>query len=101
MTSRILPDIALLATVRDLDGTSLRAAIDQTFEYRGTHPVPVSVPAPPEAWVPIYARIAESDGLEWRTLVEITEAVQTFLDPVLAGTATRWETEAWAWLSGK
>jgi len=93
-----LPDIALLATVRNLDGTILSAAIDQTFEYRGTHPVPVSVPAPSEAWAPVYARMAENDELEWRTLAEITEAVQTFLDPVLMGTAIRWEAEAWAWL---
>jgi hypothetical protein len=96
-----LPDIALLATVRDIDSVTLRNAIEQTFEHRATHPVPASVPAPPAAWAPVYARIAESDGLEWHTLVEVTEAVRTFLDPVLAGTNSRWGTEAWVWQARK
>jgi len=92
-----LPDIALLATVRDIDGAALRAAIDRTFEHRATHPVPESVPAPPEAWASVYARVAESDGLKWRTLVEVTEAVQSFLDPVLAGNPASWRAESWSW----
>ncbi len=72
--------------MRDIDGATLRAAIDQTFKHGATHPVPASVPVPPEVWASVYARVAESDGLKWRTLVEVTEAVQTFLNPVLIGT---------------
>ena len=74
---------------------------DQAFKHRATHPVPASVPAPPEAMASVYARVAESDGLKWRTLVEVTEAVRMFLNPVLIGTTTRWETEDWAWRSGR
>ena len=92
-----LPDIALLATVRDIDIVTLRKAIEQTFKHRATYPVPASVPGPPDAWASVYARIAESDGLKWCTLVELTEAVQTFLNPVLAGASARWGTEAWTW----
>lgn len=91
------PDIALLATVRNIDGATLRSAIDQTFEHRATHPVPAFLPAPAETWAPIFERIAESDGLPWRTLGEVTEAVQSFLNPVLAGTAVRWNTKSWTW----
>ena len=29
------------------------------------------------------------------------EVVQIFLNPVLAGTGTRWRTEAWAWSSAQ
>ena len=96
-----LPDIALLATVRDLDGASLRAAIEQTFAHRGTHPVPAAVPAPPEEWTPVYMRLAEDDGLVWRTLEDVAAAVRVFLDPVLAGTTARWECEAGVWRSGQ
>lgn len=93
-----LPDIALLATARDIEGKGLRTAIERTFEHRGTHPVPVSVPEPPAAWVPVYERIAQNDGLRWRTLNEVTEAVRSFLGPVLAGrAAVNWHAEAWAW----
>lgn len=96
-----LPDIALLATVRDLDSTTLRAAIEQTFNHRATHPVPTSVPAPPEVWASVYARIAANDGLKWRTLVEVTEAVRKFLNPVLVGTNARWSAGSGAWQAGE
>ncbi len=92
-----LPDLALLATAREIDGATLRAAIDRTFEHRGTHPVPASVPTPSVAWEPVYARIAANDGLVWQTLEEVTRAVQAFLNPVLTGETRRWKTELWTW----
>jgi len=52
---------------------------------------------PPTSWAPVYERIAENDGLQWRTLVEVTAAVQSFLDPVLAGNAASWHSESWSW----
>jgi hypothetical protein len=96
-----LPDLALLATVRDFDSSTLLAAIEQTFKHRSTHPVPVSVPEPPESWELVYARIAESDALKWRTVEEVTRAVQTFLNPVLSGTKARWRAETWSWQDNK
>jgi hypothetical protein len=96
-----LPDIALLASVRDIDSMTLRTAIERTFKHRATHPVPASAPAPPEAWVPVYARMAANDRLKWQTLDELTRAVQTFLDPLLAGEIGKWEAEAWAWSAVK
>lgn len=92
-----LPDIALLATARDLDGAVLRSAIDQTFEHRATHLVPAAVPEPPPAWTPVYERIAKNDGLTWPTLDDVTAAVQAFLDPVLAGRLLFWQPETWVW----
>ena len=76
----------------------LRAAIDSTFEHRGTHPVPESVPAPSAAWAPVYARIAANDGLEWRTMAEVTRAVQSFLDPLPSGELGTWSFDDWAWV---
>ena len=92
-----LPDIALLATVRDIDGATLRSAIDQTFNHRATHPVPKSTASPPDAWAPIYERLAEDDRLRWRTLAEVSNAVCAFLDPVLKGTKALWVVDDWAW----
>jgi hypothetical protein len=45
-----LPDIALLATADTLDADQLRAALQQTFEFRGTHMLPTSLPDPPGTW---------------------------------------------------
>jgi hypothetical protein len=69
---RDLPDLALLATTGPIDEAELRRAIEKTFEFRGTHPVPPVVPQPPEFWVAPYAAMAESDELAWKTLPEVT-----------------------------
>lgn len=92
-----LPDLALLATVADLDAASLASAIRATFANRATHPVPTLVPAPVPPWESVYARIAAADDLRWRTLGELTDAVCAFLDPVLAGHKGRWDAATWAW----
>jgi len=92
-----LPDIALLASAKDIDGAALRVAIDRILEHRATHAVPKSVHDPPTSWAPVYERIAENDGLPWRTLAEVKEAVQSFLDPVLFGNPASWHAASWSW----
>jgi hypothetical protein len=93
-----LPDLALLATIGALDAGRLRAALEQTFSYRGTHPLPPSLPAPPAAWMEPYAEMAKEDELTWKTLSDVTAAVGTFLDGPLAGEqGARWDPAAWCW----
>jgi hypothetical protein len=93
-----LPDLALLATARPLWASRLRAAIVRTFEYRGTHPVPSSVPTPPEDWGGAYAAMANEDSLPWTRLDDLTTAVRDFLDPVLGDPRERtWQPGAWQW----
>ena len=48
-----LPDIALLATIKSVDSGQLRAALQRTFEFRATHPLPPSLPDPPASWSPL------------------------------------------------
>ena len=92
-----LPDIALLATVADVDASALAAAIRETFSHRATHELPIALPEPAAAWEPVYARMAEANGLPWGTLTDLTLAIRAFLDPVLAGTAGSWDPAAWTW----
>jgi hypothetical protein len=95
-----LPDLALLATARPIDGLRLRAALEQTFAFRKTHPLPASVPQPPAAWAAPYAAMANEAQLAWSTLDEVIHAVRAFLDPVLNGKpVTRWIPGTWAWRS--
>jgi hypothetical protein len=94
-----LPDLALLATLEDQGSATLRDAISETFAHRGTHAVPSSLPDPPPAWQPVYARMAAGDDLPWRTLGDLVNVVRAFLDPVLAGTTGRWDPQAWKWRS--
>jgi hypothetical protein len=92
-----LPDLALLATAQAFDAVRLRTVLEQTFSFRKTHPLPMSVPAPP-AWESPYAAMAWEDQLDWATLGDVTEAVQSFLDPLLEGDLdATWNPTTWAW----
>lgn len=90
-----LPDLALLAQTGSFDGNRLRAALDATFGFRGTHPLPAAAPTPPVAWAAPYGRIAAEDALPWVTIEEVTGAVRAFLDPVLLGTTQTWDAAQW------
>lgn len=95
-----LPDLALLATAQPLDAKRVRAALEQTFTFRKTHGMPATVPAPLEAWRTPYAAMAREDQLPWSTLDDVTKAVQTFLDPVLAaGLDGTWTAATWTWVA--
>jgi hypothetical protein len=95
-----LPDIALLGTIRSLEATRLRAAIEQTFSFRATHERPKELPAPPPEWSEPYASMAEEDALPWPQLDDVFQAAKAFVEPVLAdaprlpiwsSTSKRWE----------
>jgi hypothetical protein len=77
---------------------AFKQALEQTFSFRKTHPLPMSVPAPPPAWESPYAAMAQEDQLAWATLGDVTKAVQSFLDPLLEGSldATSNPT-TWGW----
>jgi len=92
-----LPDIALLASVGPIDALELRRAIDATFSFRGTHPVPEAVPAPALAWAPVYERMAREDELPWATIVDAHSAASAFLDHVLRGGPGTWSPSTWSW----
>ena len=95
-----LPDLALLATVQRIDGKRLRAALEQTFTFRKTHALPVSVPPPPEAWRTPYEAMAREDQLVWTTLEDVAQAARVFLDPVLgSGVVGAWDPGNLAWLA--
>jgi hypothetical protein len=93
-----LPDLALLALAQELDAKRLRAALQQTFVHRNTHPLPGSVPAPADAWRIPYEAMARDDQLRWITLEDVTLAAKAFLDPVLAvGLDATWLPAEWRW----
>jgi len=93
-----LPDLALLASIREIHAERLRRALELTFTFRKTHALPVSLPEPQESWIEVYERMAGEDGLAWRTLADLTAAVRAFLDPVLVREASgRWLPVEWAW----
>lgn len=79
-----LPDLALLGSITDLKARRLRQAIQQTFDFRETHPVPNVIPDPPTSWESIYSVQAIEEELPWLTLPDLLTQVRRFLEPVLA-----------------
>jgi hypothetical protein len=93
-----LPDLALLASAGQLKAKRVREALEQTFNFRKTHPLPPSVPDPPAAWPAPYAAMAAEDKLRWATLPDVLQAARAFLDPILDGSAkTTWSADDWSW----
>ena len=92
-----LPDMALLATTEPLEAGRLRAALERTFAFRATHPLPSSLPNPPASWLTPYVEMARENELAWTTLEQLIAAVVAFLNPVLAGNGGVWRPAAWAW----
>jgi len=93
-----LPDLALLATARPIERRRLRAALEQTFAFRRTHGLPATLPEPASSWTAPYEAMARQDQLPWQTLVAVTTAARTFLDPVLTGDVdATWSPETWSW----
>jgi hypothetical protein len=92
-----LPDLALLAQIGSLDSAALRRALEATFAFRKTHPLPAALPSPPASWAERYAKLASDDELAWQTLEELAASVRGFLDPVLAGDEGTWSPDTWSW----
>jgi hypothetical protein len=93
-----LPDMALLAQTGPFSALELRAAIERTFLFRGTHTMPGRLPSPPASWAVPYERMASQDRLPWRDLPALERVVREFLDPMLAGQAGTWSPAAWTWI---
>jgi hypothetical protein len=92
-----LPDLALLAQTGAFHRAALRAALERTFTFRGTHALPRALPPPPASWDAPYARMARDNGLPWVTLAEVFQAASAFLEPVLTEGGADWSPELWAW----
>jgi predicted nucleotidyltransferase component of viral defense system len=92
-----LPDIALLATARSLESAQLREALEQTFTFRATHPLPQALPDPPASWSAPYTAIVRENDLTWKTLEQLAGVVRAFLNPVLIGVGGKWNPAAWVW----
>jgi hypothetical protein len=69
------------------------------FAERGSHPMPVYLPEPPEQWKVPYARLAAELGLQSDLLQGYREA-RVFVDPVLSGRrfGGHWDPAHRAWL---
>jgi nucleotidyltransferase AbiEii toxin of type IV toxin-antitoxin system len=74
---RDLVDLVLILEHEAPATERVSAAVDATFQRRGTHPVPEIVPEPPSGWAKPFTALAAECGLE-QTLATAHERVQAF-----------------------
>jgi hypothetical protein len=91
-------DILLLAGLGPIDGELLFQAIVSTFERRGTHPIPHSMPSLNQTLRREYARLADEVGLMFEDFDAAEAALRTFINPVLHGDDLGiWDGDTWKW----
>ncbi len=68
--SRDLVDLLLLLERDPPSAEDFRAALSATFSARGTHPIPVNLPGPPDEWADEFAAMATEVRL-WTTRLDV------------------------------
>jgi predicted nucleotidyltransferase component of viral defense system len=92
-----LIDILVIAGAEPMEASSLREALERTFEQRGRQPLPDALPVPPDEWRRPFALLAAEVGIGPELEAAFKEAA-AFLDPVLGGkVAGCWDPAAKSW----
>lgn len=69
-------DMFLLIESVEIDESLLKQAIDEVFDYRGTHEVPSDLQDPPKNWGPRFQKLANECGIE-KSLDEIMKKIRS------------------------
>lgn len=94
-------DMPLIAQALDgQQAADLRQAIDLTFQFRGSHPVPKMLPPPPRQWLGPYARLRETERLPWTDIDQLHTVASELLNPVLSGVDGTWSAKEKTWKTG-
>ncbi|MHB0870261.1 MAG: nucleotidyl transferase AbiEii/AbiGii toxin family protein [Chloroflexota bacterium] len=94
-----LVDLVLIASLFPFPAGRLRGALRATFDARGTHPLPATLPSPPAGWGPAYRKLAAELGLQPEVSIGYQHAA-AFLDPILGGAASdaaQWDPVRQTW----
>jgi hypothetical protein len=79
-----LVDLVLIRSYTTLQAGRLRRALQVTFDSRGSHTLPATLPPPPTEWTASYRAMATAVGLD-PDLSAGHLLAAAFLDPVLGG----------------
>jgi hypothetical protein len=94
-----LVDLVLIAAFLPIEAGRLKTALQRTFDGRGSHPLPLSLPPPPPDWRAAYGKMAAEVSFDPELAVGYEHA-KRFLDPLLAGLVSddaRWEPLVQRW----
>lgn len=90
--------ILLLASFGTIDGTLLSRAIVSTFQLRGTHPIPHSMPSLEKTIQREYTRISGEVDLPFEDFYTAKDAMVAFINPLLKSkNPGNWNSKIWEW----
>lgn len=95
-----LVDLVLLCATEVFFASAVQEALQTVVESRGTHPLPSSLPTPPDDWRKGYRILADHVGIEPdldNAYAEATAFLGPLLDGSLAKNDTRWDPSQRSW----
>lgn len=98
-----LVDLAVIAHTTTVDAERLTIAISEIFARRGTHPVPATLPSPPDDWASGWRQRAAGVPVEVDPVAG-HKTVAAMLDPILSEQRERqksWDSVELSWGSHK
>lgn len=91
-------DILLIARQETFSRTTLHQALQSTFSFYNTHPLPKTLPDPPTSWTPQFRQLIKMTDLPFITPVEAVHAMRKLVDPALQATGNEhWHPATWSW----
>jgi hypothetical protein len=94
-----LVDLAFMSSLFSFRAGHLKRALNATYAFRTTQPLPPALPAPPSDWLVAYRRMALESGLD-AEMARGYEQVAAFLNPILQGVIAddaQWNPAQHAW----
>jgi predicted nucleotidyltransferase component of viral defense system len=91
-------DILLIARSQSFRRNTLHRALQTTFAFYDTHPMPENLPEPPSSWAAPYRNLVKNTGLPYPTPSEAVAAMRSFIEPALqCSDDACWHPHAWSW----
>jgi len=91
-------DLLLIARSQSFRRGGLHRALQTTFAFYDTHPLPSNLPDPPDSWSAPYRKLASDTDLPYTSPAEAVAALRDFIEPALHhNDDALWNPRAWRW----
>ncbi len=95
-------DVLLIARNQSFQRDALHRAIQTTFTFYQTHPLPSALSDPPSSWMAPYRKLIRVVDLPYSTPEEAVAAMRAFIEPALRyADDARWNPQTWTWEASK
>jgi len=91
-------DVLLIARSHSFRRETLHIALQSTFRFYNTHPLPLKLPDPPTSWKGPYKKLVHTTDLPYSSPTEAIIALRPFIEPALKYNDNAiWNPQTWEW----